>query len=215
VKIQLRHRMVSSRKVHYATNEDFCRLFANSVEKLYLLSYLLIANREKAEQCFVASLDDCVDGISVFKEWAEAWARRVIVRNAVRLMQPRPGEPAPGICAFYAGDKDGLSGKGMYDGRFAKVLALEDFERFVFVLSVLEGYPDHSCAILLGTSRQEIGATRVRALDHAACPHLWPLTIGVGRGTLCKSWPAMQQMLPLDIQTVCGWLPPHGEEMEP
>jgi hypothetical protein len=82
-------------------------------------------------------------------------------------MEPRPGDPAPELYAFYAADKDGLSVTS-YDARFAKVLALEDFERFVFVLSVLEGHSDRSCAILLGTSLQEIRETRIRAIDHAA-----------------------------------------------
>jgi hypothetical protein len=55
-----------------------------------------------------------------------------------------------------------------YRAPFAGVLALEDFERFAFVLSVLEGYPDQSCAIFLGTSRQEVRGARVRGFDHLA-----------------------------------------------
>lgn len=51
---------------------------------------------------------------------------------------------------------------------FASVLALEDFERFVFVLSVLERYPAPKCAALLGTLTQEILETRIRALQHIA-----------------------------------------------
>jgi hypothetical protein len=154
-----------SRKIHYATKEDFCRLFTNDVERLYLLSYLLTAHHEKAEQCFAASLDDCISGLSVFQEWADAWARRVIVRNAVRVMQPRPGDSAPKLCTF-AADRGSLPGIAFCDARFAKVVALDDFERFIFVLSVLEGYPDHSCAILLGASRHEVRTTRIRSLNH-------------------------------------------------
>jgi len=51
---------------------------------------------------------------------------------------------------------------------FASILALEDFERFVYVLSVLERYPDQKCAALLDTSAQEILETRIRALQHIA-----------------------------------------------
>jgi hypothetical protein len=51
---------------------------------------------------------------------------------------------------------------------FASVLALEDFERFVYVLSVLERYPAQKCADLLGASTQEILETRIRALQHIA-----------------------------------------------
>jgi len=168
VKVDLSRRIVASRKIRYATGEDFFRLFLNDVERPYLLSYLLTANHVKAEECFAASFDDCVDGIAVFQEWVDAWARRVIVRKAVRLMRSSPSDPGPRKCTFYAADKSSFPGIALCGDCLAKFLALEDFERFVFVLSVLEGYPDHSCAILLGTARQEIGATRVCALNHVA-----------------------------------------------
>ena len=51
---------------------------------------------------------------------------------------------------------------------FASVLGLEDFERFVYVLSVLERYPDQTCAVLLGTSIQQILEARIRGLRHIA-----------------------------------------------
>lgn len=51
---------------------------------------------------------------------------------------------------------------------FAIVLALEDFKHFVYVLSVLERYPDQPCAVLLGPSVEEILDTRIRALEHIA-----------------------------------------------
>jgi DNA-directed RNA polymerase specialized sigma24 family protein len=52
------------------------------------------------------------------------------------------------------------------DPRFAAILALPDFERFVYVLSVLEGCTDQQCATLLGVSSQQIEETRIRALQH-------------------------------------------------
>jgi DNA-directed RNA polymerase specialized sigma24 family protein len=52
------------------------------------------------------------------------------------------------------------------DPRFAAILTLPDFERFVYVLSVLEGYTDQQCATLLSVSPQQIEATRLRALRH-------------------------------------------------
>jgi hypothetical protein len=47
----------------------------------------------------------------------------------------------------------------------ALVLALEPFERFVYVMSVLERYSDHDCSILLGCARLEVMATRIRAVQ--------------------------------------------------
>ena len=52
------------------------------------------------------------------------------------------------------------------DPRFAAILALQEFERFVYVLSVLEGCTDQQCATLLSVSPQQIEATRLRALRH-------------------------------------------------
>jgi hypothetical protein len=38
----------------YATSADFGQIFHDEMEGLYLLSFLLTADREKAEQCFVS-----------------------------------------------------------------------------------------------------------------------------------------------------------------
>src|SRR5438067_6119487 len=49
-----------------------------------------------------------------------------------------------------------------------RVLALEDLERFVFVMSVLEGYSEKECSLLLGCSPLEVHDARTRALDYIA-----------------------------------------------
>ena len=61
-----------------------------------------------------------------------------------------------------------LSNNALQYGPFANVLALEDFERFVYVLSVLQGYADWECSVLLKSSPQEIEQTRSRARQHMA-----------------------------------------------
>src|SRR5882724_89709 len=81
-----------TRPAPYATSDDFRRVFDEDMNSLYLLSYLLTADRDKAEQCFVSGLEDAVEGNPVFKEWARSWARRVIIINAVRTINPRPIE---------------------------------------------------------------------------------------------------------------------------
>jgi DNA-directed RNA polymerase specialized sigma24 family protein len=43
------------------------------------------------------------------------------------------------------------------------VSGLGDFERFVFVMSVLEHYSEHDCALLLGCSVREIREGRAHA----------------------------------------------------
>ncbi len=72
----------------FATRADFCRTFTQDMEGLYLLSLLLTAGEDCAAQCFESSLDDCMDVRPVFKEWAGAWTRRVVLRNAIRMLKP-------------------------------------------------------------------------------------------------------------------------------
>src|ERR1700719_5195475 len=76
----------------YASKADFGQIFHEDMKELYLLSFLLTADRRKAEQCFVSGLEDAVEGNPVFKEWARSWARRAIIQNAVRAINPWPLE---------------------------------------------------------------------------------------------------------------------------
>lgn len=152
----------------YATREDFCRLFREDTKSLYLLSFLLMANQEKAEQCFVAGLDDCVNGNPVFHHWAHSWARRVIVRNAIRMVAPRSALKKPTLDAPHAPIQSKPLNMPAHDGHFARVLALEDLERFVYVLSVLERYSEPDCALLLDVSVREFREARARAVQQIA-----------------------------------------------
>jgi hypothetical protein len=152
----------------YATSDDFRKLFTEDAHSLYLLSFVLTGNHRRAEQCFVAGLDESANGNSVFQEWAHSWARRVIVRNAIRMMAPHPSSPGPGKGASPSAGKVAPWTMLLLDARFSNVLALEDFERFVYVLSVLERYAEQECAALLSTSRKEIRETRLRAIQHIA-----------------------------------------------
>ena len=147
-----------------ATCEDFRKLFTEDIHGLHLLSFLLTADHEKAERCFVAGLDACVDGDSVFKEWSRPWVRRMIVRNALQMISPHPGAARSTPRA----GKANLAEIALEDGPFARILALDDFERFVYVLSILERYPIQDCAALLGASQQAVEETRVRALQYIA-----------------------------------------------
>ncbi|HEY4763233.1 MAG TPA: hypothetical protein VIH75_06130 [Candidatus Sulfotelmatobacter sp.] len=147
----------------YASSDDFRRLFDEDMKSLYFLSFLLTADREKAEQCFVSGLEDAVEGNPVFKEWARSWARRVIIVNAARAINPRPT------------DENGRSNSASVSGNgktpvvdqveIAAVLALEPFERFVYVMTVLERYSDQDCSLLLGCARRDVVAARSRAFQ--------------------------------------------------
>ncbi len=71
-----------------------------------------------------------------------------------------------------AAEDGSLPSVASQDPRFSAILALPDFERFVYVLSVLEGCTDQECATLLGVSPQQIEETRLRALQHFWKPRL-------------------------------------------
>ena len=144
----------------YATRADFCRIFALDMNRLYLLSLLLTGDDELAERCFVAGLDDSTKGNAVFKEWARSWARRMIIQNAILKIRPQPtdsnssGKSSP----------NGSSGFLTEPPEIGSVITLPVFERFVFVISVLEGYSAKNCSLLLGCTRADVIAARTRAL---------------------------------------------------
>jgi hypothetical protein len=143
--------------------QDFCRIFAEDQTALYLLSLVLTADSEKAEQCFVAGLEDSMHGNPVFKEWARSWSKRTIIKNAIRMISPAPGQINP---ARHASDQKALAADS--GGLLAAVLQLAPFERFVFVMSALEGYSLQECSALLNCTKQQAVEGQARALEHLA-----------------------------------------------
>ncbi len=154
----------------YAAGADFCRIFMEDMKGLYLLALILTADPAKAERCFVSGLDDCAAENQVFKEWARSWARRTIIRNAVRLVAPRPlsanGVSVPPV----SNGAQSASGetRSILQAEISVLFELGSFERFTFIMSVLEGYSDQDCALLLGCTRGAVIAARVRASQQIA-----------------------------------------------
>ena len=145
----------SQKPTMYASGADFCRIFEKNMDRLYLLSLLLTGSQAAAEKCFVQGLADSKEGNAVFKEWAESWARRSIVQNAIRMMQPQPTDILPAkLAEEVAGPQE-----------VRAILSLPAFDRFAYVLSVLEAYSLQDCVLLLGCSRGELIAARMRALQ--------------------------------------------------
>ena len=159
--------ILNGRTATYATAGDFCRIFKDDMTGLYSLALMLAADPEKAEQLFVSGLDDCASSNPVFKEWASSWARRTIVKNAVRLIAPRPGSPKHVLNTAVASEAKSRSLPELPE-EISAVVGLSPFERFAFVLSVLEGYSDQDSALLLGCTRQALIAARVRAEQQIA-----------------------------------------------
>jgi hypothetical protein len=150
----------------YATADDFCRVFSEEIDGLYQLSFLVTGNHDKAESCVLAALEECSRSTQVFREWAISWAKCAIIRHAVRELRPRlhrdtavESEPVLRSSARLADFRDNYF-------KAEAVLALEDFERLVFVISVLERYSTRDCAALLCCSLLEVRQGRTQASVH-------------------------------------------------
>jgi hypothetical protein len=155
----------------YATDSDFCRIFKEDMQSLYLLSLLLTADPEKAEQCYISGLNDCSEGNKVFKEWAKSWARRVVIKNAIRAISPAMAhqedseDDVPTLS-----DQSTVLVRAELPAELSAVMELPRMERFAFVMSFCEGYSDHDCALLLGCMRADVAAARVHALQRIGRP---------------------------------------------
>jgi hypothetical protein len=157
--MQRRTQFIGERSLNYATVADFFQIYNEEMDSLYLLSVLLTADIEKAEQCFVDGMQECLHGMDVFIEWACSSARRTIIKHAIQIILPVPERadshssvslewhPAPGM-----------------NNVIGAILALGAFERFVFVMSLLERQSDEDCSAFLGCRRQDVKSARARAL---------------------------------------------------
>ena len=151
----------------YATHEDFLGIFDEDLNGLYQLAFLLTGDHHKAEGCFVAGIDDCAKENRVFKEWAGAWSKRVIVKNAIRELNPREGHSdSPALQTVISRNLQSRGPIGHFG--LGAVLRLADFERFAFVLCVLEHYTAHDCALLLGCAASQLRDARTRAIAELA-----------------------------------------------
>jgi DNA-directed RNA polymerase specialized sigma24 family protein len=147
----------------YANREDFRNLFINNLDCLYQLALLLTGDRDNAQSALMAGLEDSIRNKSVFKEWAYSWAKRAIIQNAIRLVRPneqRETSPLTSGGASPSLVKDLAHTEGLVN--------LSAFERFVFVVSVLERYSDRECALLLRCSDREVREARINALTTIA-----------------------------------------------
>lgn len=125
---------------------EFADSWLDEVIKLYLLSFLLTADKVLADQCLSGAMDDYVDSSgAVASDWARAQGRTGVIRRAVQLVRPRPKSAhswshVHGVRPLLSKAHQPLSA----------ITSLGSFERFVFVLTALEGYSTEECASLLG-----------------------------------------------------------------
>lgn len=138
------------------------------MDGLYLLAYLLTANPETAEQCFISSFEECMESIAVHDEWTHSWAKRVVIKNAIRLVAPHVHHSRNTVLSGFRQKEREPSEWSPGNRTLINVHALEDFERFVFVMTVLEQLSDRDAALLLRCLPDKIQAARGRALREVA-----------------------------------------------
>jgi hypothetical protein len=154
----------ASDRSEYASNEDFASVFESERVGLQRLALLLTANSEAAKRCLIRAFRECVARSSVSKDWVLSWTRRMVIRNAISIVMDTGDQSFVntnddahnGLIAFSPDDSLGAIATP------ESILDLPQFERFVFVICVLERYSIHDCALLLGKSPREVGEVRYR-----------------------------------------------------
>ena len=135
----------------YEGGTDYVEIFIDQMNCLYLLSFLLAANMQVAEKCFSRSLDEYVASAWGFVEWAKQYGRHAVLRHAVRIIKPKPKQPYSSTFHRYAWPLFSAAHQP-----FAAITSLSAFERFVFVMSVIEGLSQDECAALLNCGVEDV-----------------------------------------------------------
>jgi hypothetical protein len=150
---------IASFRDDYAKPADFCDVFKNDTKPLYLLAFLLTANHKESERCFVSTVEEAFKKQSVFKEWTRSWVKRNLIKSAIDIVSPTSAR---------TGEKRDLWDAGQYktqrECEIDTVTKLDTFERFVFVMSIVERHSTWDCALLLGCSMNQVAQARMNAL---------------------------------------------------
>jgi hypothetical protein len=142
-----------------ANSSDVCRIFAQQLNSLYKLAFLLTTKHSLAEQCTIASLDEALTVNGISKASAESWSKRAVIKNALRIVRREFFKTEMTLQGPEA-SKDEFTG-----WPFNAIISLQPLERFVFVVSILEKIPDCECSQLFGCAATEIVPARIRALE--------------------------------------------------
>ena len=157
-----------ARSNEYATRSDFCRIYVEQMNGLYLLSLLLTADPQKAEQCFLSGFEESVSNYAVFKDRAYLWARRSIIVRAIQLLGPRPTDENESNEARLSPPIEKVPAEVQANPNLVGIVRLNSFERFVFIMSVLEMYSHQECSLLLGCFRRDVINARTAAIRSLA-----------------------------------------------
>ena len=150
---------IANFRTDYAKSTDFCEVFEQDTRLLYLLAFLLTTNHKESEQCFVLTVEEAFKEQTVFDEWARSWVKRRLIENAIEIVSPASARNGQNRDLWSAGQR-----RTYRECEVDTVTKLAPFERFVFVMSILERYSNWDCAVLLGCSMNRVAHTRIMAL---------------------------------------------------
>ena len=146
-------------RTDYAKRTDFCEVFEQDTRLLYLLAFLLTTNHKESEECFVLTVEEAFKEQTVFNEWARSWVKRRLIENAIEIVSPASGPNGRKRDLWSAGQRETHR-----ECEIDTVTDLAPFERFVFVMSMLERYSNWDCSLMLGCSMNKIAQARIKAL---------------------------------------------------
>jgi hypothetical protein len=150
-------------RADYAQHADLCDVFGKDTKPLYLLAFLLTANHKESERCFVSTIEDVFKEPAVFKEWARSWVKRRLIENAIEIVSPASARNGQKRDLWSAAKRE-----TQREWEIDTVTQLVAFERFVFVMSILERYSNWDCALLLGCGMDKVVQERMTALRRFA-----------------------------------------------
>ena len=156
----------ASGRGEYASKEEFVSVFEREKPGLQRLALSLTVNSGTAKRCLIRAFRECIASSSVSKEWVHCWTRRLVIRNAINLVMGPEGvnpnnDADNGLIDFSLGDSRGACAMPEAIFNFPK------FERFVFIICVLERYSILDCALLLGKSPRDVFEARQRVGNQA------------------------------------------------
>jgi DNA-directed RNA polymerase specialized sigma24 family protein len=143
-------------RISHAERKDFCAIFEQDMHTLYSLAVLLTADHKAAEQCFLVAFDDCLNGADVFPGWTRSWSRRAIVKQAIRIVKPRPDDSDSPFVTSPVDTQDVPD----------RLMQMRPFDRFVFAMTMLERYTVREAAAFLNCVPSDVEKARVRVLRH-------------------------------------------------
>jgi|SRR5208337_246523 len=149
---------IASFRTEYAKRVDFCDAFERNIKPFYLLAFLLTTNNKEAEQCLASTIEESCEENVIFKAWMGSWIKRCLIKKAIHIV-------FSGLAR--SDEQRNLWSKEPGELRVSNVVnavtKLKALERFVFVMSVLEGYSSRECSMLLDCSMESIVQLQVRA----------------------------------------------------